>query len=543
MVVGAGALARPSEPRPELAWGAWGDPANAVDLPESILAPLRDGLGVTRPSPRPPALAEFPLPPAALRPELVDRLAGLVGTEHADSGRAARLRHLRGKSTPDLLRLRAADAAGTPDVVLCPADHDEVAALLELCSAERIAVVPFGGGTSVVGGLEPEAAGFAGVAALDLRRMDALRELDEVSRLAVVGPGLTGPQAEALLGARGYTIGHFPQSYEYVTLGGAAATRSSGQSSAGYGRFDDLVMALRVATPTGMLELGRAPKSAAGPDLRQLMLGSEGTLGVITELTVRVRPVPDQRVYEGWRLPSFSAGTQALRRLVQDGPVPTTLRLSDEAETAVDPARARELGQAPAGGCLAIVGYEGTHEDVALRREGAAAALRDGGGERAEADAGEAWLRGRFRGPYLRDALLDAGALVETLETATFWSSLERLHGATAAALHEALSAQGSPPVVLCHISHVYPAGASLYYTVVCAALEDPVVQWRRAKAATAEAILAAGGTISHHHAVGRDHRPWYEREIGGLGVAALRAVKAELDPAGILNPGILLAR
>jgi alkyldihydroxyacetonephosphate synthase len=543
VAAGARSLTRPSEPRPELAWARWGDLANAVELPAPMLALLRDGLGVRRAGLRAQALAEFPLAPVALRPDLVNALAGVVGAGHADTGRAARLRHLRGKSTPDLLRLRAGDAAGTPDIVLCPADHGEVAALLELCSAERIAVVPFGGGTSVVGGLEPEVAGFAGVAALDLRRMDALRELDEVSRLAVVEPGLTGPQAEALLGPRGYTLGHFPQSYEYATLGGAAATRSSGQSSAGYGRFDDLVMALRVATPAGTLELGRAPKSAAGPDLRQLILGSEGTLGVITELTVRLRPAPQQRVYEGWRLPSFTAGAQALRRLVQDGPVPTMLRLSDEAETAVNLARSGELGRTPADGCLTIVGYEGTHEDVARCRERAATVLRHHDGEPAEPDAGEAWMRGRFRGPYLRDALLDAGALAETLETATFWSSLEPLHRATVAALRETLTAQGSPPVVLCHISHVYPAGASLYYTVVCAALEDPVAQWRRAKAAAADAILAAGGTTTHHHAVGRDHRPWYEREIGGLGLAALRAVKAELDPAGILNPGILLAR
>src|SRR5205823_11545686 len=198
---------------------------------------------------------------------------------------------------------------------------------------------------------------FAGVVALDLRRMNALLELDEESWLATLEPGLRGPQAESLLGERGYTIGHFPQSFEYATVGGFAAARSSGQASAGYGRFDELVLGLRVAAPAGALSLGRAPKSAAGPDLRQLILGSEGALGVITSLTVRVRPSPARKAYEGWRLPSFQAGADALRRLAQDGPLPTVLRLSDEAETALNLARPGELGQPGSGGCLAIVGY------------------------------------------------------------------------------------------------------------------------------------------------------------------------------------------
>jgi alkyldihydroxyacetonephosphate synthase len=470
-------------------------------------------------------------------------LSAVVGAEHVDTSHEARVRHLRGKSTPDLLRLRRGEAGGAPDAVLTPASHAEVLALLSVCAEERVAVVPFGGGTSVVGGLEPDAAAFAGVAAIDLRRMDALLSVDDVSRVAMLEPGLRLPQAEALLGERGYTLGHFPQSFEYATVGGSAAARSSGQSSAGYGRFDELVMALVVATPAGTLALGRAPKSAAGPDLRQLVLGSEGAFGVITSLTVRVRPAPARRVYDGWRLPTFQAGADALRRLAQDGPLPTVLRLSDEAETALNLARPGELGQAGAGGCLAIVGYEGSEEDVTDRREAGARVLRESGGEPDASQAGEAWARDRYRGPYLRDALLDAGAIVETLETAGFWSVLPGLYEAVSSALRESLSAQGTPPVILCHISHVYPAGASLYYTVGCAALEDPVAQWRAAKAAAADAIIAAGGSISHHHGVGRDHVPWYEQEVGELGIRALSAVKRQLDPAGILNPGILLAR
>ncbi|MGZ4178541.1 MAG: FAD-binding oxidoreductase, partial [Solirubrobacteraceae bacterium] len=423
-----------------------------------------------------------------------------------------------------------------------PGSHDEVQAVLECCSDRRVAVVPFGGGTSVVGGLRPDASGFAGTVALDVRRMDALLALDEESRLAVLEPGLRGPEAEALLGARGYTLGHFPQSWEFATLGGFAATRSSGQGSAGYGRFDERVLALRLATPAGTLELGRAPKSAAGPDLRQLVLGSEGTLGVITSLTLAVDPAPEHRAYEGWMLPSFADGAAVVRRLAQDGPRPTVLRLSDEAETAMGLARPLELaGGAAGGGCLAIVGWEGRYEEVERSRRTTAELLLGAGAE-ALPGAGDGWAAGRYRGPYLRDALLDVGVLAETLETVTFWSALPGLYAAVGAALRDTLTGLGTPPAVLCHISHVYPTGASLYFTVACAQLEDPISQWQAAKAAAGEAILAAGGSITHHHGVGADHRALYPREVGPLGVEVMRAVKRTLDPAGILNPGVLLA-
>jgi alkyldihydroxyacetonephosphate synthase len=511
-----------------------------VELPVAVRELLAGGLGVRSAPGAAGALSDFELPAPRLTSHAVDALASIVGADGVLGDDEARIRHTRGKSTPDLLRLRAHDLGGAPDLVLLPRSHDEVLDVLRVCSERRIAAVPFGGGTSVVGGLEPDAEGFEGVVALDLRRLNALLELDEESRLAVLEPGLRGPEAEALLGERGYTIGHFPQSFEYATVGGFAAARSSGQASAGYGRFDEMVVGIRVATPAGTLSLGRAPKSAAGPDLRQLVLGSEGAFGVITSVTVAVRPSPERRVYEGWRLPSFSEGVATLRRLVQDGPVPTVLRLSDEVETALNLARPAEVGGGGAEGCLAIVGYEGRTEDVEGRRAGAARVLQDAGGSPVEG-AGESWERDRYRGPYLRDALLDAGALVETLETVTFWSSVPRLYEAVTAALRDSLTAQGTPPVVLCHVSHVYPSGASLYFTVACAQGEDPVAQWRAAKIAVNDAILAAGGSITHHHGVGTDHRDWYAQEIGELGVGVLQAVKATLDPAGIMNPGVLV--
>ena len=247
-----------------------------------------------------------------------------------------RVARTRGKSTPDLLKIRAGDGSDAPDAVVRPRDHDEVAAVVAWCADHDVAVVPFGGGTSVVGGLAARRDGYAGVIALDLRRMARLLAVDEVSGTATLEAGLLGPEAEALLAEHGLTIGHFPQSFLYASLGGFAATRSSGQSSAGYGRFDSLVMALRVATPLGELRLGTSPANAAGPDLRELVMGSEGAFGVITELTLKVRPVPEEKVYEGWRFDSFAAGCDAMRRLAQGRVLPTVLRLSDETETAVN---------------------------------------------------------------------------------------------------------------------------------------------------------------------------------------------------------------
>ncbi len=510
-------------------------------LPEPVLTLLEQALGVTPPREAPAALAEVSLPEPDLPGACRDELVALLGTEQVRDDRESRIRHTRGKSTPDLVRLRGGDAADAPDLVVLPATHEEVAAVLRICAQHRVAVVPFGGGTSVVGGLTPRRVGFSGVTALDLRRMDRLLSVDAESRTATLQPGLRGPHAEELLGAHGFTLGHFPQSFEYASIGGFAVTRSAGQASAGYGRFDDMVVGLTVATPQGSLELGRAPASAAGPDLRQLILGSEGALGVVTAVTVRVLPAPQQRSYEGWRFESFADGMTALRRLAQDGPRPTVLRLSDETETAVGLARPGQLGSAPSDGCLAIAGYEGEPAEVAARRDAASAVLAACGGLPQGDEVGQAWERQRYAGPYLRDALLDAGAFAETLETATFWSGVAGLYEAVRTALTEDLTARGTPPLVACHVSHVYPTGASLYFTVACAQADDPLAQWQRAKTAAGDAILRAGGTITHHHGVGADHREHYAREVGLLGVDVLRAVKDRLDPAGILNPGVLV--
>lgn len=528
----------PTTPVEPMLWSGWGDPAKAAELPEPVRRLLGEVLGIREPAAPAATFGEVRLPAPALSPLVLTSLGAIVGGDHVRFDDDARIRHTRGKSTPDLLLMRAGNGSDAPDAVVLPGTHGEVAEVLRLCAEHRVAVVPFGGGTSVVGGLVASRNGFAGVVALDLARLNRLVSVDPESMVADLEPGLRGPQAEHLLAGHGMTLGHFPQSYEYATLGGFAAARSSGQASAGYGRFDDMVVGLTAATPRGTLDLGRAPKSAAGPDLRQVILGSEGAFGVITSLRLRVRRAPELRVYEGWRFGAFPAGVAALRRLAQDGPLPTVLRLSDEAETMVGLAKPSDLGAlSPDSGCLVVAGYEGTPGEVSYRRERTAATLAEMGGVYLGPEPGEKWAHGRYAAPYLRDSLLAAGATVETLETACFWSGVPRLYDAVRRALAAALGS----PLVMCHVSHVYGTGASLYFTVVTAQTDDPLGQWAEAKRAAGEAIVQSGGTISHHHGVGRDHRQAYALEIGELGAEILRGIKERLDPAGILNPGVLI--
>ena len=530
-----GSAAGPTEMR----WNGWGDPARAKPLPRAVRALLPVLLGrIPRPD-DPVQLHEVRIDPTALDAEDLSALAAVIGVEHVDVTPEARIRHSGGRSTPDLLRARLRTQAA-PDAVVSPGSHEQVADVLRLAASRRIAVIPFGGGTSVVGALAPERGEHRAVISLDLRRLSGLIRVDEISAEAVLAAGTTGPDAEALLTAHGYELGHYPQSFRYATIGGFAAAGSSGQNSAGHGRFDAMVTGIRVATPTGDLELGRAPGSAAGPDLVRVFLGSEGIFGVITEVRVRIHPVPRDRVVESWTFPDFALGVDGLRRVAQHGGGPTVVRLSDEAETAVSLAQVGRIGKALTKGAGVVTVYEG--EGIAERRARTAALLSAAGGTPSGESAAEEWVDGRFDGPYLRDSLLNAGVFCETLETATTWSNLLTLRTAVTTALSTGFADAGARSHVLCHVSHIYPTGASLYFTVLAGIRSDPLAVWDQVKARANDAILAAGGTISHHHGVGRDHVPWLAQEIGDTGVRILSAIKRELDPAGILNPGALLA-
>ncbi|MCP2271770.1 FAD-binding oxidoreductase [Actinokineospora diospyrosa] len=477
-------------------------------------------------------------------------LADIVGAEHVLVERDDRLGRTGGLSYVDLLVRRGAGELPVPDAVVLPGDPDEVLEVVAACASHGVGIVPFGGGTSVVGGVAALRGDKVAVVVLDLSRLDKLVSVDPVSRLAVFQAGVVAPEAERMLAAHGLTLGHFPQSYERATLGGFAATRSSGQASAGYGRFEDMVEGVRLATPRGDWRLGVSPASAAGPDLRQLAMGSEGLFGVITEVTVRVRPAPVWERYEGFVVDGFAAGAEIVRTLAQAGVLGTVTRLSDPQETEVALTlsggwkttgvkgylRLRGISEPS----LLVIGWEGQSKDELLARRRATLRLVNGA-VRLGTRAGEAWRHGRFAGPRQRDALMDVGMCVETLETATYWSKLGELRESVRDALLGSLTAGDRRPVVACHISHSYETGASLYFTtLVPRDPDDPVGQWRRAKQAASEAIVGLG-TITHHHAVGVDHAPYLPAEIGPLGVGVLRAVKAELDPSGVLNPGKLV--
>jgi alkyldihydroxyacetonephosphate synthase len=536
-------------PRRDTKWWGWGAAEKRIELSEGAVSLLAELTGGAREAPA-PALEEVRLPAATPLPAAVTEAVGAEGVFAAPEDR---IRHATGQSYPDLVRRRSGRLDEAPDAVLAPSDEASLRAVIEACASAGVAVVPFGGGTSVVGGVEPLRGRFDAVVSLDLTRLRHAT-IDRRSLTARLGPGLRGPEAERLLATESVTLGHFPQSFEYATIGGFAATRSAGQASSGYGRFDELVTALRMQSPAGELATLETPHTAAGPSLRQLALGSEGVLGVISDITVRVRPAPERRLYEAWMAPRFIDAAEIVRGLAQDERLPDVIRVSDETETSVNLGLAGIGGltrraldtylgiRRRRGGALVIAGYEGDPESVARRRSLASGLLRRGGAVPLGKGPGRAWEHGRYDGPYLRDELLDRGVFVETLETSHTWSRYEELYDAVREALAGALGAGGTPGLVMCHLSHAYPDGASLYYTFMARQREgEELEQWREAKRAACEAIVAHGGTITHHHAVGHDHAPYMRSEVGELGLEALRAVKERLDPAGVMNPGKLL--
>ena len=535
-------------------WWGWGEDGHAVALPPAAETLLREELDADPEARRPHvSMEEVSVPDSRLSAAAREGLVAAVGAEHVRDAREDRIGHAVGRSYLDLVRIRSGDASGAPDAVVLPGSAEQVAGVLAACVEHRVAVVPFGGGTSVVGGVEPVRDGMDAAVSLDLRRLASTVDVNRTSLTARLDAGLFGPEAERRLGAEGVTLGHFPQSFEYSTVGGWVATRSAGQASTGYGRIDELVEAVRCMTPAGEIGTRAVPASAAGPSTRELLVGSEGVLGVICEATVRVRPAPAFHRYEGWSFASFAEGCAAFRVMEQAEASADVNRLSDEAETGLSMAMASSGGRMERlgrrylrlrgheRGCIAIVGFEGDEEDVERRRRRTGALLRAGGGISLGPRPGEAWLRSRYSGPYLRDELLDRRVLVETLETATNWANLESLHAAVGEALRKTLGERGTPALVMCHVSHLYPSGASLYFTFLARQEDDALEQWRAAKTAASEAIVAGGGTITHHHAIGRDHRQWMRAEIGDLGIELIRAAKERLDPAGIMNPGKLL--
>ncbi len=467
-----------------------------------------------------------------------------------------RLFHARGQGLPDILRLRSGLRIQPPDAVCHPENAIQVESILQACDRHGVHVVPWGGGTSVTGGVNVPS-GVGPVLSLDLDRLAGLERLDDRSLLATLRAGTRGPAVEAALGAHGFTLGHFPQSWELSTVGGWVVTRSSGQESLGYGRIEDMVAGLQLIAPAGRLDLAPLPGSAAGPELRTVVTGSEGRMGVVTTVTLRVYPKPERKVVQAAFVRTWEDGLELVRELVQTGVPLSMIRLSDPAETRVALAiglassrfsplverylRARKIGD---GSCLLLFGAAGSPELVRSILSCARSVCRRHHGVIAGSGPGRHWLADRFRHPYMRDALLDRGYATDTFETAVPWSGVEDLRTAVTAAVAGALDPWGEATALLCHISHPYRDGTSLYFTFFYRTdndCDENIARWAAVKRAAMGAIVGAGGTISHHHGVGSWHAPWLEAEAGPLGRALMEDVSRRMDPRGILNPQVLL--
>ncbi len=515
----------------------------------------------------PVSLDEVVLRPPRLDAPMLSHLRRLLGEEAVRVDKRSRVEHAYGKSYRDLVRIRAGYIPHPPDAVIYPVDQGQVVALLSWAVERGVAIVPFGGGSSVLGGVEP-APGDQPTITLDLALLDRVLSVDPVSRTARVQAGATGPKIEGQLNAQSFTMGHFPQSFEFSTLGGWIATRAAGQNSIGYGKIEHITQAVRGVTPVGIIETKDTPATAAGPSILELLLGSEGTYGVITEATVGIHPLPAVKDYRGILFHCLEHGVAAFRDLMQTPALrPSIIRLSDAPETAayavmshehqglrrvVDNLVERYLRMQEydltAGSTLMLLGFEGEEEWVSQQWRLAMQICSDHQGLSVGRSVGRSWMRDRYAQPYLRDTLLGHGVMVDTLETAIGWSKLLQLYEAMRSAMKGAICAtDGGPGYVMTHISHAYPHGASLYSTFLGRQVPDPdplarQAQWRAVKQAATDAIMTAGGTLTHHHGIGRDHAPWLEEEVGPVGMRALGALKQALDPPGIMNPGILLS-
>jgi alkyldihydroxyacetonephosphate synthase len=526
-------------------WNGWGDETVHDELPARGAAAIEHVIGPATP-PRDATLAE-----------VVARVRETRLPRHrlVDLEAETRVRHARGQSLPDWVALRTGRLDAVPDGVAFANDATEVRELLAWAAGIGARVIPYGGGTSVVGGVTPVADG-APWLTISLARLAGLRDLDETSLLATFGAGTAGPDVEAALRARGLTLGHYPQSWELSTVGGWVAARSSGQQSAGYGRIEALFAGGTVEAPAGTLELPPHPASAAGPDLRQVVLGSEGRLGIVTEAILRASPLPEVEAFPTFFFPGWEAAL-AFTREVARAKLPLALvRTSTPAETWTNLALAgheRTLaalrrylaarGAGP-GRCMVLLGLVGRRRIARAAYRDARAIARRHGGVRAPATFGRQWHRNRFRTPYLRNTLWEAGYAVDTLETAVAWDRVPAMAAALAPALRRGLAADGERVHAFTHLSHVYPTGSSLYATFVFRLADDPdatLDRWRRLKTTASEAIVRLGGTISHQHGVGTDHAPYLVAEKGELGLAALGDLARRFDPAGIMHPGVLL--
>jgi alkyldihydroxyacetonephosphate synthase len=527
-------------------WNGWGDENTVFPTNQYAEELLQNTVGNGQ------VLSEAMLPDV-LKQVPVSRLPAhpLIKTEAE-----IRVRHARGQSLPDWLAMRSGEIGVFPDGVAEVESSEQVRILLDFAQAQDFDIIPYGGGTSVAGHINP-LAGRRPVLTLSMAKMNKLLALDEVSQIATIGAGANGPQVEALLNEHGYTLGHFPQSFELSTIGGWIASRSSGQQSLRYGRIEQMFAGGRLETLKGTLDIATIPASSAGPDLREMVLGSEGRMGILTEVKVRVSRLAEKEVFHVWFLPSWEKASQALRNAAQLRVPASMMRLSNAEETKAHLTLAGHpkqvgfltkvlnvLGLREGQRCMVTIGYTGTTEQVAFAKKSMRKILKAAGGFNTGYILGKKWEASRFRSPYLRESLWNLGYAVDTVETSVDWKSVTATMNEVENAIRNALNEEGEKVLVFTHLSHFYSQGSSIYTTYMFrnkGDYEDTLRRWRLLKSAASNAIVKMGGTISHQHGVGRDHAPYLSAEKTPLGMDALTQMVRFFDPEKRLNPGKLL--
>ena len=544
-------------------WWGWGDEGVSFTHEDKPgLGPFLErnlDIDVSRAVSQPTAFAKLQVPePTANTGRVKAALENALGAAHVSTDPLDRVVHARGKSLRDLVRHRSGGLGRVPDLIVRPATEDDVSMIMRAALDADAVLIPFGGGTSISGSLEAPSDEQRTVISLDMARLDRVLSIDAASGLARIQAGALGPDLERQLNAQGWTLGHFPDSFTHSTLGGWIATRSSGMQSDRYGDIADLTRAVRVVTPAGLLVTRPVPHASTGPSVREMVLGSEGRLGVITEATVQVRRVPEQRVILGYLFPTWADGLAAMRDIATSETSPSVTRVSDAPETAfsfatrkaptvLDRVKSKALttylkrrkGVDLEAMCLSFIGYEGSQRHVATQRKAVQRIVARHGGLCIGASPGELYDQKKFDTPYIRDFLLDRGTLADVSETAAPWSRLSAVYDAVMASAHGAFDELGVRGYIMCHLSHSYHSGACLYFTFAFSPSEpDGLAQYDVVKSAIQQAFIDSGATLSHHHAVGTEHARWLEEDISAPGVAMLQALFSGVDPGANMNPG-----
>lgn len=546
-------------------WWGWGAPQKSYDLESRpyFWQHLKHQLAIPeQPFFFPPSLEEIELPGGKLSAELLDQMGTFLEADEISTSKLSRISHTYGKSYHDLIRIRRKLFPQAPDAVVFPESEEEILKLLQWAAANHIAVVPWGGGTSVVGGVEATAeSSHKALITVDLTRMNRVLRIDPTSLTADVQTGIFGPQLEAELQKSGFTLSHYPESFEYSTLGGWIAARSAGQQSTLYGKMEDMVESIRLVTPQQVFETPPFPAVALGPNQKEMIVGSEGILGILSQARVRLRLLPQQKFYTAILFRSFADGMEACRKIIQSGIKPATVRLSDAEETDfIFSLRKRKsgalsnfvqeagfnwlprFGYRPGERAFLILGLEGDRREVAFQWKSIRRILRDYKTFHLGKSTAQTWYKHRFENPYLRDILMDYDILVDTLETVTEWENVANLYEQVRKAIQTAYDKLEIQGIVMAHLSHLYSSGSSLYFILLALPhAGKEIEEWRELKGTASDAVVNAGGAISHHHGIGLDHRQWLEKNIGKPAVDWLRNLKRQVDPQNVLNPKKLL--